>query len=365
MARTTRRGLITAAAGGASLLPNQNAAQDPGSSKLRLSLLRSIRRRILTWYRKNKRDLPWRSTRDPYRIWISEVMLQQTRVAAVIPYYQRFLDRFPHIEALRSAEEHDLLAAWAGLGYYSRARNLQKAANKIVELGEFPRDYPTIRSLPGVGEYTAAAIASIAFELPHAVLDGNVIRVLSRLTGEPGNVDSALVRTRLRAVADFAIDRRNPGEFNQGLMELGATVCVAKQPQCLLCPLAPACRARQLGRQNELPLKSARPGAIEVEMQLLVIEKADKILAWKRPADSRRLAGFWELPEPAHVPRARMEAIIARFRHTIVNTNFSYDVFRASLQRAPAKFQWLAKNKLHEFPLSTATKKALAFLDLG
>lgn len=332
---------------------------------LPLASRRSIRRRILNWYRKNKRDLPWRNTGDPYRIWISEIMLQQTRVVAVIPYYHRFLDRFPDIDALQSAQEHDLLAAWAGLGYYSRARNLQKAANKIVELGEFPRDYPTIRSLPGVGDYTAAAVASIAFDLPYAVLDGNVIRVLSRLTGESGNVDSTVVRARLRAIADSAIDPRHPGEFNQGLMELGATVCLPKQPQCLLCPLANDCRARESGRQNELPLKSTRPALINVEVHLLVIEKAGKILAWKNPAESRRLAGFWELPEPAQLPLARMEARIARFRHTIVNTNFCYDVFKASLPRAPAKFEWLAKDKLHEFPLSTATRKALAYLGLG
>jgi A/G-specific adenine glycosylase len=328
-----------------------------------LASFRSIRRRILNWYRKNQRDLPWRRTSDPYRIWISEIMLQQTRVAAVIPYYQRFLDRFPNIGALASAEEPDLLAVWAGLGYYSRARNIQKAANKILELGGFPSDYSTIRSLPGVGDYTAAAIASIAFDLPHAVLDGNVIRVLSRLTGETGNVDSTVVRTRLRAVADSLIDPRHPGEFNQGLMELGATVCLPKQPQCLLCPVARDCRARQLGRQNELPLKSTRPSPIDVEIQLLVIEKAGMILAWKRPAGSRRLAGFWELPEPAQVPRARVESRIAGFRHTIVNTNYSYDVFRASLVRIPAKFQWLSKDKLHEFPLSTAAKKALACLE--
>jgi len=326
---------------------------------------RSIRRRILTWYRQNKRDLPWRSTRDPYRIWVSEVMLQQTRVAAVIPYYHRFLERFPDVEALRSAEEHELLAAWAGLGYYSRARNLQKAAGKIAELGQFPKDYPTLRALPGVGDYTAAAVASIAFDLPHAVLDGNVIRVLSRLTGESGNVDSTSVRARLRAVVDAAIDPHHPGEFNQGLMELGATVCLPKQPQCLVCPLARDCRARESGRQNELPLKSARPGAIDIQKQLLVIEKAGKILAWKRPADSRRLAGFWELPEPAQLPRARIETQIARFRHTIVNTNFFFDVFRASLERAPAVFQWLAKDQLREFPLSTSAKKALASVNLG
>jgi A/G-specific adenine glycosylase len=325
--------------------------------------LRSIRRRVLHWYRKNKRDLPWRRTRDPYRIWISEIMLQQTRVAAVIPYYERFLARFPDVHALALANEQSLLAAWAGLGYYTRARNLQKAAKKIlIELNAFPLDYPSIRDLPGVGDYTAAAIASIAFNLPYAVLDGNVIRVLSRLTGESGNVDSTVVRARLRVVADSLVDPRRPGEFNQGLMELGATVCLPKQPQCLLCPLTVDCRALQSGRQNELPVKSTRPGSTDVDVQLLVIEKANRILAWQRPAESRRLAGFWELPEPAQVPRATVESRIGQFSHTIVNTNYSYNVFRASLVRVPSKFHWLSKDKLHEFPLSTAAKKALACL---
>ena len=325
--------------------------------------LRVIRRRILAWFGKNKRDLPWRRTRDPYRIWISEIMLQQTRVAAVLPYYERFLKRFPDVQSLAAAPEHDLLASWAGLGYYSRARNLQKAAKTILELGRFPADHPSIRSLPGVGDYTAAAIASIAFNLRHAVLDGNVTRVLSRLTGERGNVDSAVVRTRLRAVADFLVDPKHPGEFNQGLMELGATLCLPRQPQCLLCPLAGECKARQLGLQNELPLKSAQPSPMEVEIQLLVIEKAGMILAWKRPEKSLRLAGFWELPEPAQLPRAQVENRIGRFRHTIVNTNYSYNVFRASLLRAPAEFHWLHKSKLNEVPLSTAAKKALACLE--
>ncbi len=289
-------------------------------------------------------------------------MLQQTRVAAVIPYYERFLKRFPDVFALATAAEEDLLAAWAGLGYYSRARNLHKAAKKILELGAFPRDYPSIRGLPGVGDYTAAAIASIAFEMPHAAVDGNVIRVLSRLTGEGGNVDSDVVRRRLRAVANVLIDQRRPGEFNQSLMELGAMVCLPKQPRCPLCPLNGDCAAHLNGRQNELPLKSARPAPIDVEKQLLVIEKAGMILAWRRPAESVRLAGFWELPEPAQVPRAQLQDQVARFRHTIVNTNYSYNVFRASLVRAPKKFGWLPKDKLHEVPLSTAAKKALACL---
>ena len=290
-------------------------------------------------------------------------MLQQTRVVAVIPYYERFLHQFPDVDTLAAAEEQVLLAAWAGLGYYSRARNLQKAAKTIVESRGFPTAYPGIRNLPGVGDYTAAAVASIAFDLPHAVLDGNVIRVLSRLTEESGNVDSTVVRSRLRAAADSLIDPRRPGEFNQGLMELGATVCLPRQPRCLSCPLARDCRARQSGRQNELPVKSARAGSEEVEIQLLVIERAGKILAWKRPPESRRLAGFWELPEPGQVPRAGIGSKIAEFRHTIVNTIYSYHVFRASLSRVPAKFCWLSKKELHEFPLSTAAKKALSCLE--
>lgn len=324
-----------------------------------------FRRRILAWYRKYKRDLPWRRTRDPYRVWISEIMLQQTRVAAVIPYYERFLDHFPDVNALASAPEQALLAAWAGLGYYSRARNLQRAARKIQELGGFPRDYSALRGLPGVGDYTAAALASIAFDLPHAVLDGNVLRVLSRFTGERGNVDSAPVRNRLRAVAEQVLDAKRSGEFNQALMELGALVCLPKQPQCGACPVERQCVARRDGMQNELPVKTIRPGAKRVEKDLLVIERAGKILIWQRPRENRRLAGFWELPEPDQLTGAKLGARIGHFRHTIVNTNFLCHVFRASLVLVPKGFRWWAKSRIHEVPLSTTAKKALACGSLG
>src|SRR5580658_3387328 len=240
--------------------------------------LAGIRRRLLAWYGKHKRDLPWRRTEDPYRIWISEIMLQQTRVAAVLPYYGRFLARFPGVQALAEAGEQDLLAAWAGLGYYSRARNLQKAAKNIVERGEFPRDHSSLRELPGVGDYTAAAVSSIAFGLPHAVLDGNVARVLSRLAPELGDIKSDAVRKRLRAFAGVLLDRKQPGEFNQALMELGATVCVPKQPLCGDCPVRLHCQARQQGLETQLPLNGARPSASRREKHLLVIEKAGKVL---------------------------------------------------------------------------------------
>ena len=329
----------------------------------RTSDVGGFRRRILAWYRKHKRDLPWRRTRDPYRVWISEIMLQQTRVAAVIPYYERFLKRFPDVNALASAPEQELLAAWAGLGYYSRARNLQRAAQRIRELDGFPREYSVLRSLPGVGDYTAAAIASIAFDLPHAVLDGNVLRVLSRFTGERGNVDSVPVRNRLRAVAEQVLDRKRTGEFNQALMELGALVCLPKQPQCRECPVERQCVARELGMQNELPVKSIRPGAKRVEKELLVIEKAGKILIWQRPQENRRLAGFWELPEPDQLAGAKLGPRIGQFRHTIVNTSFLCHVFRASLVLVPEGFHWLAKSRIHGVPLSTTAKKALACLE--
>jgi A/G-specific adenine glycosylase len=303
--------------------------------------------------------LPWRRTRDPYRVWISEVMLQQTRVTAVIPYYERFLVRFPDVDALASAPEQELLVAWAGLGYYSRARNLQKAARKIQELGAFPCDYSSLRSLPGVGDYTAAAIASIAFDLPHAVLDGNVVRVLSRFTGERGNVDSVPVRNRLRGVAEHMLDSNCTGEFNQALMELGATVCLPKQPQCSLCPLARQCVARKLGFQNELPVKTSRPSAARIGKTLLVIEKRGKILLWQRSSDVPRLAGFWELPEPIQLPAAQVGASVREFRHTIVNTIFKCQVRQASLVIVPKGFRWVAKKNLHAVPLSTTARKAL------
>ena len=322
----------------------------------------SVRRRLLAWYRKHKRDLPWRRTREPFRIWISEIMLQQTRVAAVIPYYERFLARFPDVAALASAPEQELLAAWAGLGYYSRARNLQRAARQIVELGDFPRDYSALQKLAGVGEYTAAAIASIAFGARHAVVDGNVIRVLSRFTAEQGNVDSAVVRKRLRDFAGRILDPEQPGEFNQALMELGATVCLPKQPQCGQCPLARQCQARRAGVQAQLPIKNGRVKPTAIEKQLVVIEKSGRVLLWQRPVDSPRLAGFWELPELEQLRGANVDGEMARFRHTIVNTNYFFAVHRGSISRCPKGFRWAPLGKIHEIPLSTTAKKALASL---
>lgn len=332
----------------------------PSESPLRV---KAVRHRLLAWYRLNKRALPWRQSRDPYHIWISEIMLQQTRVAAAIPYYERFLARFPSVRELAAAPEQELLAAWAGLGYYARVRNLQRAARTILQRGDFPCDHRAIRELAGVGDYTAAAIASIAFDLKHPALDGNAIRVLSRLAAESGNVASAVVRKRLHAQAGRLIDPRQPGEFNQALMELGAVICLPKDPQCSACPLQQLCGARFQGREKELPLKVPRPRPIEMQKQLLVIENSARILAWQRTASSRRLAGFWELPEPQQLPSAKIGPKIAVFRHTIVHTNFSFHVHKASARSIPKGFHWLPAKKLNELPLSTTAKKALACLE--
>ena len=199
--------------------------------------IRSLRLKLTRWYDRAQRDLPWRRTRDPYAIWISEVMLQQTRVAAVIPYYHRFLERFPDAAALAQAPEPELLALWSGLGYYSRARNLQKAARQILESGTFPNDYASILELAGVGTYTAAAIASISFGLPHAVVDGNVRRVLARWTND-GHADT-------QQIADRLLDRRDPARWNQAVMELGATICLPREPLCGECPVAAHCASRR------------------------------------------------------------------------------------------------------------------------
>jgi A/G-specific adenine glycosylase len=328
--------------------------------------IRTLRRRLAAWYAAAKRDLPWRRTRDPWRILVSEVMLQQTRVAAVIPYYGRFLEAFPTPAALAAAPEQQLLALWSGLGYYSRARNLQKAARQIVgQAGSFPSTYDTIRQLAGVGDYTAAAVASIAFDLPHAVLDGNVARVLARLTADEGDIKSPAARQRLSTAAARLLNPNAPGEHNQALMELGATLCLPRDPQCLLCPLADACAARRANRQHELPVKSARRDPVRLDRTLLLIRKDGTVLLRRRPSSARLMPGFWELPEAADLPQANTGAFAGEFRHTITHHLFRFRVLEARLARVPPGLEWVEVGRLDELPLATTTKKALALVSAG
>lgn len=319
-----------------------------------------LRGRLAGWYRQAKRDLPWRRTTDAYAIWISEVMLQQTRVAAVVPFYRRFLELFPTVEKLAAAPEPELLTAWSGLGYYSRARNLRKAARQITAAGTFPRTYEGLRALAGIGDYTAAAIASIAFGQAHAVLDGNVMRVLTRLTADACDIGSPKSRARLAGVAGEFLDPRDPAEHNQAIMELGALVCLPREPQCLLCPLRQHCGAHELGRVNDFPVKLRKQLKKEIELTLLVIERDGAVLLWQRPRMEGRMAGFWELPSLDQLPAAELEAGAGSFRHTITHHLHRVRVHRASLEEVPPTFGWKPRGELAGLPLSTIARKALA-----
>jgi A/G-specific adenine glycosylase len=304
-----------------------------------------IRTKLTRWYRRAKRDLPWRRTRDPYAIWISEIMLQQTRVAVVIPYYDRFLQRFPDVATLAQAPEEELLGMWGGLGYYSRARNLQKAARQIVELETFPRDYASLRELAGVGDYTAAALASIAFGLPHAVVDGNVRRVIARLVNDS--------HANPQALADRLLDRRDPARWNQALMELGATVCLPREPRCDHCPVAEHCAAHRAGTQGDVPPKRPKPAPVRLERTLLVIRRNGRVLL----APSARVKGFWDLPEPFRA--ARLGAVLGEFAHTITHRHYRFTVREAKTTRIPMTCRWYPETEIHAIPLSTVARKAL------
>ncbi len=289
-------------------------------------------------------------------------MLQQTRAQAVIPYYQEFLDRFPTAEDLASASEAEVLRRWSGLGYYQRARNLRLAARKIVEDGRFPSEYEAILELPGVGAYTAAAVASIAFGKARAVIDGNVMRVIARFTGDAGDIGAPATRARFEQVASRLLNRRNPGRFNQAMMELGATVCLPRNPHCLLCPVSDDCVARAQARQSDLPVKLKRIQAVEIEATLLLIRRRGKILLWQRDETQRRLGGFWELPSTENLPRATVGEKLGTFRHSITNHNYTFTVAAAPVPRLGAQFEWWDTSRLGEIPLSTVARKALAIL---
>jgi A/G-specific adenine glycosylase len=327
---------------------------------IRVNRKRGFTAALMDWYRAGHRDLPWRQTTDPYKILVSEIMLQQTRVETVIPYYERFLAEYPDAETLAASDEQRLLSAWAGLGYYTRARNLQKAARQVVAAGGFPRTYEEIRSLPGVGEYTAAAVASIAFNLPHAALDGNALRVLARSTNDAGEIGSRATRSRLAGVAAARLELHDPGSYNQAVMELGATICTPSDPKCLVCPVAGFCEGRRAGRERELPVKSRNGQRRREYTRLLIVERDLSLLVWQRPATSKRLAGFWELPQPSMLPGVRVGIRIGEFEHSITNTSYTIAVHMATVRSIPSDVTWVPVSRLTELPLSTIARKAIA-----
>ncbi len=323
--------------------------------------------RLLDWYDRGHRALPWRISGpdgkpDPWHILLSEFMLQQTRVEAVVPYFLRFLKQFPDARSLAEASEADALAAWSGLGYYSRIRNLQRAAQMVAD--RFPPSYEGIRELPGVGPYTAAAVASIGFDLPYAVADGNVFRVMARFTADAGDIASQTTRLRLTAAAQSFLDPSRPGDFNQAIMELGATVCLPRSPQCLLCPIAAQCQARQQGRQSELPVKRSKSPSAPASLDVIILERDvpdnPSVLLRQRTPDERRMPGFWELPALDAVAPSGPPVRIGSFAHSIVNTRYQVQVWRGAASQTPAGMEWFALNRLAEIPVTTVSRKALA-----
>jgi A/G-specific adenine glycosylase len=319
-----------------------------------------MRAALLAWYRLHKRNLPWRATRDPYRIWVSEIMLQQTRVAAVLEHYRRFLDAFPTIEALAAASEPAVLALWSGLGYYRRARMLHRAAKLVVEqfAGAMLRTAEDLRALPGVGAYTAAAVASIAFGEVVAVVDGNVERVLARVAGW-----SAAERgfaTRVRTFADDLVDPKHPGDFNQSMMELGATVCLPKAPLCLGCPWQSWCRTRGEHAVPRKPRQQRQHSARVVWLRGAGAKQNVRLL--QRAADVSLMAGMWELP--VHEPG---DAEIPEFtvRHAITVTNHVVDVYsrRSGVPQRDGSV-WVPVSELPQHALTGLTRKILRRLDL-
>ncbi|MDK2971936.1 MAG: A/G-specific adenine glycosylase [Candidatus Sumerlaeota bacterium] len=346
-----------------------------------------FRSALLGWYDGNRRELPWRATRDPYRVWISEVMLQQTTVRTVEPRWRRFLEKYPDVEALARAPLDDVVAEWSGLGYYTRARNLHAAARRIVEdfSGRVPATFEELLSLPGMGTYTAAAVASIGFGAPVAVLDANVERVIARLDAFATEIRSPAAKRHLSARAQELLEPARPGDWNQAMMELGALVCLPRAPQCAACPVAAFCAGRVGGTPEDFPVKRPKPPMEEVREVAVVLRREARVLILQRPAQGS-FAGMWETPrgrvdeaEPvrdAVVRIAREQtglecttgAPLLRLRHVVMRTKIDLHVWSARqdggrIKRAShAAHEWTLPAEWLERPISTTQKEIARFL---
>ena len=275
-----------------------------------------FRHRLKKWYDENKRDLPWRKTKDPYAIWLSEIILQQTRVRQGISYYLKILEHFPDVSSLARASEQEVLSLWQGLGYYSRARNLHKAAHVIAgNSGKFPDSYEELIKLPGIGPYTAAAIASFAFDLPHAVMDGNVMRVMARLYAIDLPINTGNAQAVIREKLDFLFDRNDAGIFNQAIMEFGALHCTISSPGCPACPFSEHCQAFRMGRTDEIPCKEKKGKRRKRYFNYLVLENEDEVVLRKRKGKD-----IWEnlYDFPMLESTEEEELVLGRFSEELV-----------------------------------------------
>jgi A/G-specific adenine glycosylase len=359
-----------------------------------LSSVREVKRDIailhkdlISWYSENKRDLPWRKTADAYHIWVSEVMLQQTQVNTVLPYYQKFLERFPDLKHLARANLQAVLKIWEGMGYYARARHLHQAAGIVLNHhgGIVPATWAAFRKLPGVGDYIAAAVLSIAFGKPYAVVDGNVKRVLSRLLMLAEAVNQSTSSKVFTEAADKLLDPENPGTFNQAMMELGALVCKPQHPLCNICPLIRACLAYQSGQVCEYPKKIKKRSTPEYHIAVGVVFKKDRVLVTRRKPEGL-LGGLWEFPggkilagETAAAACVReireevnltvqVDSFLTQVKHAYTHFKIIMEVFCCSYIRGrvklngPEDFRWLSLQKLDEYPFPKANHKFMGKL---
>jgi A/G-specific adenine glycosylase len=341
---------------------------------------------LLAWYDRAAADLPWRRTRDPYPIWLSEIMLQQTQVATVIPYFERFLADFPTLEALASAPLDRVLKRWEGLGYYSRARNLHRAAQQIASNGGFPTTAAGLQELPGIGRYTANAIASIAFGEPVAVLDGNVMRVLTRLYDIADDIAEATTRNSLWTMAEGLVPPSRPGDYNQAIMELGRTICKPRQPICSTCPLTAHCLAFQRGTQSERPVKAPKAKTPHYDVTAGVIyDEAGQLLIAQRPAEGL-LGGLWEFPGGKQEPGETLQECLTRELHEelairveigelLVKVKHAFTHFRITLHAYECRYlsgppqaigcadwRWVRLDELEHFAFGNADRQIIAEL---
>ena len=329
----------------------------------------AFRRALLSWYDREKRELPWRGTREPYRVWLSEIMLQQTRAEAVAPRYEAFLTRFPTVAALAAADEEAVLKAWEGMGYYSRARNLRRAAMEVVRRGGFPQSAKELQTLPGVGAYTAAAVASIAFHEAAPALDGNQARVLSRLLAFDETVDTP---QRLRKPAEALIDRERPGDYNQALMDLGSGICTPRAPKCETCPVAAFCAARAGGDAESYPRLPPPIARREVEVTVVLAYLGGRVLVRRRPSKGL-LAGLWEFPNFSEgtledtLPGARATGELARSRHVFTHLVWNMRGLRAEAEALPEGMRAVDADELRALPFPTALRvyRQIAMRELG
>ena len=342
---------------------------------------KTVTKPILAWFDGQKRDLPFRKNRTPYRVWLAEIMGQQTQIDTFIPYYERFLAAFPDVKTLASADEADVLNLWKGLGYYSRARSLHKAAKIIVNemSGEFPDTYDTIIKLPGIGPYTAAAIASIAFGEAVPAVDGNVTRVMTRLTDDPIDIAGSRTKTVIADKLRLIIPADRPGDFNEALMDFGATLCVPKQPACLLCPLKQNCAAFFHGTVNQRPVKSKRTRSVPVSAAVAIItDDSGRVFLERRP-DKGLLAGLWGFPilENTDDEKALRAMLQTRFQsispgetignavHVFTHKTWQMTVYRYRTDSsADNEGVFVQKGALSDYALPVAFSKILDSVDI-